>query len=104
MRRSRMVLVLAATMAIGGSPGLAHAAVGWTKISTDDTSSSDSPSLALAGSDAVAAFPRGNSGIWDAETDTFNPSADATVLQGSIKRTDAAMGVSGGVTPWVIPS
>lgn len=104
MRRSRMVLVLAATMAVGGSPGLAHAAVGWTKISTDDKSSIDSPSLAMAGSDAVAAFPRGNNGVWDAETDTFNPSADATVLQNSIKRTDAATGVTGGVTPWVITS
>ena len=57
MRRSRSVLVLAATMAVGGSPGLAHAAAGWTKISTDDKSSIDSPSLALAGSQAVAALP-----------------------------------------------
>jgi hypothetical protein len=104
MRRSRSVLVLAATMAIGGSPSLAHAAAGWTKISTDDKSSIDSPSLAMAGSQAVAAFPRGNNGIWDAETDAFNPTADATALQSSIKRTDAATGVSGGVTPWVIPS
>jgi hypothetical protein len=104
MRRCRSVLVLAATMAIGGSPALAHAAVGWTKISTDDTSSIDSPSLAMAGSQAVAAFPRVNSGVGDAETDAFDPSADATVLKNSIKRTDAATGVSGGVTPWVIPS
>ena len=41
---------------------LAHAAVGWTKISTDDKSSSDSPSLALAGGSVVAAFPRVNNG------------------------------------------
>jgi hypothetical protein len=104
MRRCRSVLVLAATMAIGGSPALAHAAVGWTKISTDDKSSIDSPSLAMAGSDAVAAFPRGNSGVWDAETDAFNPSPDATVLQDSIKRTDALTGQHGVLTPWVIPS
>ena len=104
MRRSRSVLVLAATMAIGGSPALAHAAVGWTKISTDDTSSVDSPSLAMAGAQAVAAFPRGNSGIWDAETDAFDPSTDTTVLQSSIKRTDALTGQHGVMTPWVIPS
>jgi hypothetical protein len=104
MRRSRMVLVLAATMAIGGSPGLAHAAVGWTKISTDDTSSGDVPSLAFAGPSVVAAFPRVHGGTADAETDAFTPSPDAGVLQGSIKRTDAATGVSGGVTPWVLPS
>jgi hypothetical protein len=102
MRRSRSVLVLAATMAIGGSPGLAHGAVGWTKISTDDKSSVDSPSLALAGSSVVAAFPRVN-GTWDAETDSFTPSADATILKNSIKRTDAVTDW-GSVTPWVINS
>jgi hypothetical protein len=103
MRWSRSVWVLAA-FAIGASPPAALAAVGWTKISTDDKSSIDSPSLAFAGSSVVAAFPRGNNGVWDAETDTFTPSADANILKGSIKRTDAATGVSGGVTPWVIPS
>ena len=84
MRRSRSVLVLAATMAIGGSPGLAHAAAGWTKLSTDDKSSTDVPSLALTGSSVVAAFARGNGGNWDAETDTFTPSTDASVLQLSL--------------------
>jgi hypothetical protein len=99
-----MVLVLAATMAVGGSPSLAHAAVGWTKISTDDKASTDVPSLAVTGSSVVAAFARGNSGNWDAETDTFTPSTDASVLQSSIKRTDALPGQHSIITPWVIPS
>src|SRR5689334_10661138 len=103
MRRCRLVLMLAATMAIGGSPALAHAAVGWTKISTDDTSSSDVPSLAFAGSSVVAAFPRGNSGIWDAETDAFDPSTDAGTLKASVKRSDALSGQHSIITPWVIP-
>lgn len=102
MRRSRSVWVLTA-LVIATSPPIAHAAAGWTKISTDDKSSVDSPSLAFAGSSVVAAFPRGNGGVWDGETDTFTPSADASTLQGSIKRTDAVTGLSGLAT-WVIPS
>ena len=92
MRRSRSVLVLAATMAIGGSPGLAHAAAGWTKISTDDKSSIDSPSLAMAGSQAVAAFPRGNNGIWDAATDASNPAADVDPTTTAPRDPDATFG------------
>jgi len=88
-------------MAIAGVPSSALAAT-WTKISTDDKSSGDSPSLAMAGTSVVAAFPRVN-GTWDAETDAFTPSTDASVLQGSIKRTDAVTGWSG-VVPWVIDS
>src|SRR4051794_14052221 len=103
MRRSRSVLVLAATMAVVGAPPTALAAAGWTKLSTDDKSSIDSPSLAMAGAQAVAAFPRGTNGVWDAETDAFDPSADATGLKKSIKRTDAETGLSS-VTPWIIPS
>jgi hypothetical protein len=102
MRRSRSVWLLAA-LVIGASPPVAHAAAGWTKLSGDDQSSIDSPSLALAGSSVVAAFPRANSGSWSAETDTFTPSADASVLQGSLKRQDAATGW-GSVIPWVINS
>jgi hypothetical protein len=101
MRSCRSVLVLAA-LAIGASPPAALGAAGWTKISTDDKSSVDSPSLALAGSSVVAAFPRVN-GSWDAETDAFTPSTDASVLQGSIKRTDVVTGW-GSVVPWVINS
>lgn len=101
MRRSRSVLVLAA-VAIAGAPPTALAAVTWTKISTDDKSSVDSPSLAIAGSSIVAAFPRVN-GSWDAETDTFTPSPTAGVLQSSIKRNDVVTGW-GSVVPWVIPS
>src|SRR5437868_743638 len=102
MRRSRSVLVLAATMAVAGAPPTALAAAGWTKLSTDDKSSGDSPSLAYAGSAVVAAFPRVN-GTWDAETDTFTPSADASTLQGSIKRNDIVTGW-GSVVPWLINS
>ena len=103
MRRSRSVWVVTA-LAIAVSPPLAHAAVGWTKISTDDKSSSDSPSLALAGSSVVAAFPRLNNGITDVETDAFTSTADAGALKSSIKRTNAATGWTGLVTPWLIPS
>src|SRR3954447_3854733 len=102
MRRSRTVWLLAA-LVIGASPPTALAAAGWTKLSTDDKSSVDSPSLAMAGAQAVAAFPRGTNRVWDAETDTFDPSTDATVLKNSIKRTDAETGLSS-VTPWIIPS
>jgi len=102
MRRSRSVWVLTA-LVIAASPPAALAAAGWTKISTDDKSSIDSPSLAFAGSSVVAAFPRANNGVSDAETDTFTPSADASTLQGSIKRTDAITGLSS-VQTWVIPS
>jgi hypothetical protein len=103
MRRSRSVWLLAA-LAMAASPPLAHAAVGWTKISTDDTSSGDSPSLALAGSSVVAAFPRLKSGIADVETVTFTPTADAGALKSSITRTNAATGWTGFVSPWLISS
>ncbi|TML06391.1 MAG: hypothetical protein E6G41_07610 [Actinobacteria bacterium] len=78
------MLVLMA-MAIAGAPPTALAAAG-----------------ATAGTSVVAAFPRVN-GTWDAETDAFTPTTTASVLQGSIKRTDVVTGW-GSVVPWVIPS
>jgi hypothetical protein len=81
-------------------PAGASAAGSWGKVSTDDTSAITTPSLALAGSTVVGAWPRVVGATRTAETDAFTPDPSGSKLAASVKRTNVTTGWSGLYT-WI---
>ena len=91
MRVGSVVAAVAAAALFLGA-GSALGAGGWTKLSTDGTTSVTWPALASVGNQIVAGWERGPAGAAGAEVVTFTPDKDPKKVEASIKRVSATNG------------